>query len=594
MSTNQLSPLAAILAAAVLCLVSVTSLAGTEKDFFQNTDLNNGSNYTPPGLPTGSSDVLLTTNAAVLMLNGASLSMSSLNETNNFAYVISNNTLGSTNSSIGLAPGGNSIGADPFDAIYLGGNNSSLTIQGPNGSGNGNGTLSLSIPSGNLDVAQAGSVLSISAQIIVFASQYVTKTGAGELNLSGTYVEFGGGIAIDGGTTNFLTGFNNLTPLHTGLSVNNPNTGPGTDVVLNIQTFIQFRGLSGVISSPSTGVNTATVNLLGVATELHLDPGSSPGPSAYAGMIAGNGQVSFNAIQASYTQTFSGNNTYSGFTTVTGGTLRIDGNTSGQGNYIVNAAGVGATATLTGSGTIGLLPNGTVTVGATNPSQLSAGGDSSFATLTVITSGTGGVVFDQQGIFLVDIGPAGASDHLAIVGGSIDLTGSNDTLMLNNLAGAFDGSSYTIATFSQDIGSGVFDAVIGLPPDYMILYSPTAIMLVPTAQLPTVTLTVTDGDASETPPNSIGTMRITRTGDAIRPLTVSYNIGGTATNGNDYRRLRGQAMIKSGKNAANIVIQPIDDSIPEPDESVVLTLSPRASYIVGAPASGTVIIHSNE
>ncbi|MBA3963929.1 MAG: autotransporter-associated beta strand repeat-containing protein [Chthoniobacterales bacterium] len=595
MDTNRLSLLTAVSALVFSCFGAAISLAGTEKDFYQNTDLDNPGNYNPAGLPTGSSDVLFTTSTTALMLNGAALSMNSLNQINSSAYLISNNTAGSTSSSINAAPlGGNSIGADPFDAIYLGGHESSLTIQGPNGSGTGTGTLSLSVPLGNLDVAQSDSVLNISAQLLASTSQYLAKTGAGTLNLSGIYSEFGGGIAINGGTTNFLAGFSNLTPLHTGLLVNNLNTGPGTDVVLNIQTFVQFRNLSGVISSPSSGVNTATINLLGEGTELHLDPGSFPEAAPYAGAIGGAGRVSLNAIQGSYTQTFSGDNTYGGTTTISGGTLRIDGDTSGQGDYFVNAASVGAMATLTGSGTIGLSPNGTVSVGGTNPSQLSAGGDSVTGTLTVVTSGTGGVVFGQQSTFLVDVGPAGASDRLVIVGGSINLTGLSDTLMLNNLAGAFDGSSYTIATFSQNVASGMFETVIGLPADYTVLYSPTSIMIVRTTQSPTVTLRVTDRDASETPPHSTASVRITRTGETANPLTVSYTVGGTATNGQDYRSLRGQSTIKSGQSAANILIQPIDDAIPESDETVILTLSPAANYTIGSPNSGTVIIHSNE
>ncbi len=48
--------------------------AGTEKDFFQNGDLNDGNNYSPTGLPLSSNDVLLTTTAAALNLSGASLS----------------------------------------------------------------------------------------------------------------------------------------------------------------------------------------------------------------------------------------------------------------------------------------------------------------------------------------------------------------------------------------------------------------------------------------------------------------------------------------------------------------------------------------
>jgi hypothetical protein len=112
--------------------------------------------------------------------------------------------------------------------------------------------------------------------------------------------------------------------------------------------------------------------------------------------------------------------------------------------------------------------------------------------------------------------------------------------------------------------------------------------------LPTVTMKVTDGSASEVPSTDTGKIQITRTGATTSALTVFYTITGTATNGTDYRRLRGQAIIKIGKSSTTVVIQPIDDTIVEPDETVILTLSANAAYTIGSPSSGTVVIHSNE
>ncbi len=97
----------------------------------------------------------------------------------------------------------------------------------------------------------------------------------------------------------------------------------------------------------------------------------------------------------------------------------------------------------------------------------------------MVTSGTGGVIFGSQSVFVVDIGPAGASDLLAIAGGYIDLTGATDTLNLNSLGGGFDGSAYTIASFTQNLGGGTFNTVTGLPANYVVSYTPTAIMLLP-------------------------------------------------------------------------------------------------------------------
>ena len=177
------------------------------------------------------------------------------------------------------------------------------------------------------------------------------------------------------------------------------------------------------------------------------------------------------------TQRFAGNNTYSGTTTVGQQChLAIDGITSGQGNYTVSTPDPVPPGTLLGGGTIGLKANATVTI--TAAAVLAPGPSAGIGTLHVNTSGTGGVIFANGGILAVRVGSAGLSDLLAITGGSITLTGSNDTLSLTSLADAFDGSDYTIATFAQNAG-GTFDIVQGLPSNYSVQYNPTNIKLLP-------------------------------------------------------------------------------------------------------------------
>jgi hypothetical protein len=103
--------------------------------------------------------------------------------------------------------------------------------------------------------------------------------------------------------------------------------------------------------------------------------------------------------------------------------------------------------------------------------------------LQVSTSGTGGVIFNSGSYFDVEIGSNGASDRLAITGGSISLASSTDTLSLVARPGAFDGSDYTVATFTQNVGGGVFNAVQGLPAGYSVQYNATSLRLV-AQQLP--------------------------------------------------------------------------------------------------------------
>jgi hypothetical protein len=112
--------------------------------------------------------------------------------------------------------------------------------------------------------------------------------------------------------------------------------------------------------------------------------------------------------------------------------------------------------------------------------------------------------------------------------------------------------------------------------------------------LPTVTMSATDASASEVPSTDTGRARLTRTGSTTTDLTVFYTVGGTAMNGTDYQRLRGRATIRAGATTANIQVRAIDDTIPEPDETVILNLSADSHYTIGSPNSATITIHSNE
>src|SRR5206468_2676992 len=77
--------------------------------------------------------------------------------------------------------------------------------------------------------------------------------------------------------------------------------------------------------------------------------------------------------------------------------------------------------------------------------------------------------------------------------------------------------------------------------------------------LPTVTVTATDANASETGPDS-GTFTITRTGDTTAPLTVNYSLSGTASNGTDYQQLGTSVTIAAGVSSATVTVTPIDDT----------------------------------
>jgi hypothetical protein len=90
------------------------------------------------------------------------------------------------------------------------------------------------------------------------------------------------------------------------------------------------------------------------------------------------------------------------------------------------------------------------------------------------------------------------------------------------------------------------------------------------------------------------TFVVRRHGATNDPLTVSYEIGGTASNGVDYVALPGSVTVPAGKRTAQIVVTPIDDSLSEGIETVVLTVRPSPAYTVGVPLRAAAIIIDND
>ena len=113
------------------------------------------------------------------------------------------------------------------------------------------------------------------------------------------------------------------------------------------------------------------------------------------------------------------------------------------------------------------------------------------------------------------------------------------------------------------------------------------------ATKPTVTMVATDATATEKPVTT-GTITVSRTGSTAASLTVYYAGGGTATKSVDRLSLTGSIVIPAGASSGAITITPIDDTLVEGNETVVLTLRANTAYTIGSPASATVTIISND
>jgi glycerophosphoryl diester phosphodiesterase len=110
---------------------------------------------------------------------------------------------------------------------------------------------------------------------------------------------------------------------------------------------------------------------------------------------------------------------------------------------------------------------------------------------------------------------------------------------------------------------------------------------------PVVSITATNAEASETG-SKAATFRVNRTGSVSTPLTVNYTLAGTATNGADYNNLSGTATIEVGQTFADIAVTPIDDTVFEGSETVILNLTKTVNYNLGTSVSVTANIADND
>lgn len=109
----------------------------------------------------------------------------------------------------------------------------------------------------------------------------------------------------------------------------------------------------------------------------------------------------------------------------------------------------------------------------------------------------------------------------------------------------------------------------------------------------TVWVSIVDATAAETGADP-GAFRLTRIASAAlpltSPLTVTFALSGTATNGTDYANVPLTATFLAGQSTVDVAVAPIADALAEGSETVTLTLTSVAPYTLGLPTSGTVTI----
>ncbi|MGI8966813.1 MAG: Calx-beta domain-containing protein, partial [Limisphaerales bacterium] len=112
--------------------------------------------------------------------------------------------------------------------------------------------------------------------------------------------------------------------------------------------------------------------------------------------------------------------------------------------------------------------------------------------------------------------------------------------------------------------------------------------------LPVVSVTSTNKPFAIEGSANNGVFVFTRSGSSSGALTIYFTISGTASNGLDYAQITNVVTIPDGQTFTTIPIAPLDDTLVEGDETVLVNLTVRDTYRVLFPSSALVTIQDND
>ncbi|MEM7393746.1 MAG: DUF2341 domain-containing protein, partial [Verrucomicrobiota bacterium] len=203
-----------------------------------------------------------------------------------------------------------------------------------------------------------------------------------------------------------------------------------------------------------------------------------------------------------------------------------------------------------------------------------------------------------------DRGATNITANAATLQGDLLSDGAQPTVVSIYWGPADGGTNPAAWANSIDLGiqpEGPFAANIsGLLPDILYYVRAVAtnsigVAIAPTSDVfftGTLTVSADDPMASEAPGDP-GRISIIRPPAASGiDMTVRYALSGTASSALDYAPLSGEAVMPSGATNVLIDIQPLEDLLIEPEETVILQLLPGL-YRVGAMSNASVNIADN-
>jgi autotransporter-associated beta strand protein len=271
-----------------------------------------------------------------------------------------------------------------------------------------------------------------------------TDTGArltltGGITSSVTVVQRAGNVVLSGGGS--YANYDLTGSLELG-ATNGVATGASLNIGVSAAGIFDLNGYNQSLAGLTKSTNAATVTNTGAGMSTLML--TNAGAVTYSGVLAnGTGGIALVKSGAG-TLTLSGNNTYTGGTTVSAGTLVVDGvsalgATTGALTVSGGALDLGANAVTTGAVSLngGSIQNGTLTGSsyATNSGMISA---SLVGTGTLTQSGgtttlsgnntyTGGTTIDSGTLALGSAGALGTTVIIAFGGGTLQYSAANTT-----------------------------------------------------------------------------------------------------------------------------------------------------------------------
>jgi hypothetical protein len=198
---------------------------------------------------------------------------------------------------------------------------------------------------------------------------------------------------------------------------------------------------------------------------------------------------------------------------------------------------------------------------------------------------------------------------------------SNDTLQLDRSASLSFLPPWSLSWSNITLGEHVLTAKATDDSGAETISRPVSVRIVESNTLPVVTIHAVDNEAAEPNPTTPGTgipsvlntatFRVHRTGPTTDDLLVLYRTDGRARRGVDYTLPGGSVTIPAGQSETAIELIPLDDSIPEGRENVIILLTstdiflgtggrilgapvPPTAYRIGQPGSAEIVILDND